>query len=201
MKRLLIAVVVLLAIAGATGCGAPASDRAARAAKAQADAKAAADKARQENEAARAAQRLLDLWTYTSAPVDKGRQVAAQIYSTNSVDTDGQGAKGVMLVFRDHPAWGRSSYLVLQGGDFNCAGGCSVAVKVDDAAAKRMAARRPPTDEAIAMFINDWKSLWRLTEDAKQLSIEFPVKAGGTRTATYDVAGLDRSRMPGWDGR
>lgn len=189
---------IFAAMAGTSGCGEPGPDRAARAAKAQAEAKAAADKAREENEAARAAQRLLDLWTYTSVPVDKGRQASAMIYSSNSVDTDGTGEKGVQLVFRDHPAWGRSSYLVLQGGDFNCYGGCTVAVKVDDAPAKRMAARRPPTDEAIAMFINDWRELWRLTDGAKRISIEFPVKAGGTRTAEYDVAGLNRSRMP-WD--
>ena len=61
-----------------------------------------------------------------------------------------------------------------------------------------MAARRPKTDEAIAMFINDAQVLWRLTAGATRISIEFPVKAGGTRTATFDVAGLDDSKMPGW---
>ena len=49
------------------------------------------------------------------------------------------------------------------------------------------------------MFVNDWRTLWRLTQGAKRIQIEFPVKAGGTRTASFDVAGLDRSKMPGWD--
>ena len=62
-----------------------------------------------------------------------------------------------------------------------------------------MAANRPKTDEAIAMFVDDNKSLWRMTRDAKRISIEFPVKAGGTRTAVFEVAGLDRSKLPGWD--
>ena len=88
---------------------------------------------------------------------------------------------------------------MLQAGDFNCYGSCTVTVTVDDATPKRMAARRPPTDEAIAMFINDARALWRLTAGAKRLSVEFPVKAGGTRTVSFDVAGLDRSKMPGWD--
>jgi len=132
-------------------------------------------------------------------PAGKGRQRSAVIRSTNDVDTGGDGPKSVRLVFRDHPAWGRSSYLVLQSGDFNCSGGCTVKVIVDESASKSMAARRPTTDEAIAMFINDFRSLWRLTSSAKRLSVEFPVKAGGTRTATFDVAGLDRSKMPGWD--
>jgi hypothetical protein len=61
-----------------------------------------------------------------------------------------------------------------------------------------MAARRPNTDEAIAMFINDAQALWRLTSGATRISIAFPVKAGGTRTARFDVAGLDERKMPGW---
>jgi hypothetical protein len=40
--------------------------------------------------------------------------------------------------------------------------------------------------------------LWRTTAGATRLAIEFPVKAGGTRTATFDVAGLDASKLPGW---
>jgi len=62
-----------------------------------------------------------------------------------------------------------------------------------------MAASRPKTDEAIAMFIEDEHALWRLTRDARQLSIEFPVKGGGTRTALFELGGLDRGQMPGWD--
>jgi len=72
---------------------------------------------------------------------------------------------------------------------------------VDDAAPKPMAGRRPKTDEAIAMFVNDWQTLWNLTRAAKRIQIEFPVKAGGTRTAAFDVGGLDRSKMPGWDAQ
>lgn len=144
--------------------------------------------------------RLRDLWTYSNdAPAGTGKQVAASIRSTNDVDTDGQAPKSVLLVFRDHSAWGRSSYLVLQSGDFNCSPTCTVSVSVDDAAPKSMAAHRPTTDAAIAMFIDDERALWRATSGAKRLSVEFPVKAGGTRSAMYDVAGLDRSKMPGWE--
>ena len=70
---------------------------------------------------------------------------------------------------------------MLQSGDFQCYPGCRVAVTIDDEAPKRMAAKRPKTDEAIAMFINDAPALWRLIDGAKRLSIEFPVRAGGVR--------------------
>lgn len=155
-------------------------------------------------EAEREQARTAALWTYNRVAVaGKGKaggtQLSASIYAKDDVDVDGSGAKPVQLIFRDHPAWGRSAYLVLQAGDFNCYGGCKLKARVDDAPAKTMAGSRPKTDEAIAMFIEDERRLWRMTKDAKRLSIEFPVKAGGTRTAVFEVGGLDRSQMPGWD--
>jgi len=196
LNRLLVPFIVLVTIAGLSGCSDPEAERAADAA---ADAaKAAEAKVREAAAAKREAERLADLWTYTSTPAGKGQQLSAYLYSVDGVDTDGQGAKRVQLVFRDHPSWGRSSYLVLQGGDFNCYSGCTVKVIVDAAEAKPMAGRRPKTDEAIAMFVNDEQTLWRMTAAAKRISVEFPVRAGGTRTASFEVAGLDRSKMPGW---
>ena len=48
------------------------------------------------------------------------------------------------------------------------------------------------------MFVNDTATLWRLTGDAARLRIEFPVRAGCTRSASFEVAGLDEAQMPGW---
>jgi hypothetical protein len=197
VRRLLFFSLLLTCLAGLAGCGDRAADEAADAAAAD-EARAKA-KALEDAAARREAERLRDLWTYHEVPAGKGRQLTASIYSTNDVDTDGQGARRVQLVFRDHPSWGRSSYLVLQGGDFACYGGCTVGVSVDEKPVVRMAARRPRTDEAIAMFIDDERALWRLIAGASRLAIEFPVKAGGARSTTFDVAGLDRARMPGWD--
>lgn len=147
---------------------------------------------------------LSGLWSYDSKPVKGGKQLSAAIYSSEPVDTDGSGAKTVRLIFRDHPSWGKSSYLVLQAGDFDCYGGCKVKVTADDNPPRSMAASRPKTDEAIAMFIEDERGLWRLVRKSKTVSIEFPVKAsakqaGGERTATFEVGGLDGKRLPGWD--
>ena len=157
------------------------------------------DDAKAKADAAREARRAAALWSYQTENVKGGQQLSAAIYSKDAVDTDGSGANPVRLIFRDHPTWGTSSYLVLQAGDFACYGGCRVKVKVDDTAQKSMSALRPDTDEAVAMFINDEQALWRMLKDAKQVSVEFPVKAGGTRTAVFEVAGLDRKKLPGWD--
>lgn len=140
--------------------------------------------------------RLAALWTYHDIAVEGGRQRSAAIRSVIDVDTGG-GPRSVQLVFRDHPAWGRSSYLVLQVGDFDCAPRCTVTVTADDGT-YRMAAHRPDTDEAIAMFIDDAARLWRATGDATRIGIEFAVRVGGNRVAAFDVAGLDESRLPDW---
>lgn len=150
-------------------------------------------------EAAREERRLQGLWNYAQVADGGGIQRSAMIYSRDPVDLDGSAAKPVQLVFRDHPEWKRSAYLVLQAGDFRCAGGCRVKVIADGGAAKSMDAWRPETDEAIAMFITNDKALWKLLRKTRQASIEFPVKGGGTRTAVFETGGLDGSQMPGWD--
>ncbi len=197
-RPILRACVFLSAIALLSACGQGGPSAAEKAAAAREAELAAEAKAREESRARIEAQRLAALWKYQQATVGGGAQVTAAILSTDNVDTDGQGARPVQLVFRNHASWGRSSYLVLQGGDLDCRPRCSVSVTVDDQAPAVMAARRPNTDEAIAMFINDAEALWRLTAGAARISIDFPVKAGGTRTARFDVAGLDESKMPGW---
>ncbi|HST45329.1 MAG TPA: hypothetical protein VLK29_08915 [Luteimonas sp.] len=150
-------------------------------------------------EAARATARLASLWTYTTQAVDGGSQLSAAIDARDRVDVDGSGPGPVQLIFRDHPSWGRSSYLVLKAGDFDCYGACRVRVSIDDGAPVPMAANRPDTDEAIAMFVDDERALWKKIDGAGTLAIEFPVKAGGTRTAVFEVGGLDRSRLPAWN--
>ena len=157
-----------------------------------ADTKTKAEEVREQN-------RLSSLWNYAQVTAGKGIQRSAMIYSKEPVDVDGAGPRTVQLVFRDHPEWKRSAYLVLQAGDFRCPGGCKVKLVADGAAAKSMAAWRPDTDEAIAMFITDHKALWKLVRKTRAVAIEFPVKGGGTRTAVFETGGLNAEHMPGWD--
>ncbi|MGJ4804940.1 hypothetical protein [Luteimonas sp. SDU82] len=168
----------------------------------------AAERVRPRHEEARAkgaaeneARRVAALWSYQSQAVDGGNQLSAAIYAREPLDVDGSGAKPVRLIFRDHPDWGRSSYLVLPGGDFAkaCYRSCSVTVTIDDQPPKKMSANRPKTDEAIAMFIDDEKTLWRLTRDAERMRIEFPTRDVGDKVAEFEVAGLDRAKLPKWD--
>lgn len=160
--------------------------------------KAGYEEVKAKGEAAREQRRLAALWNYAQVSAAGGTQRSAMINSKEPVDLDGSGARPVQLVFRDHPKWKRSAYLVLQASDFRCPGGCKVKV-IADGKPRSMDAWRPDTDEAIAMFITDYKSLWRLLRKTKVVSIEFPAKGGGTRTATFETGALDGKQMPGWD--
>lgn len=157
------------------------------------------DEVKEKADAAQEQLRTAALWSYNTEPVEGGEQLSASIYAKDDIDVDGSGAKPVRLIFRDHPSWGRSAYLVLQAGDFRCPGGCKVQVTVDDGAPHAMAATRPDTDEAIAMFIQDERALWRMVKDARVMSIAFPVRSSGTRTAVFEVAGLEAAKLPEWN--
>lgn len=156
------------------------------------------DGVKQKFDDTREAARTAALWSYGTQSVKGGLQRSSAIYAKDNVDVDGTGPTQVRLIFRDHPEWGRSSYLVLQNGDFNCYGGCRVQIKIDGKPAKSLPGSRPKTDEAIAMFIEDERALWKMTKGVKTLEVEFPVKGLGKRSAVFEVAGLDASRMPGW---
>lgn len=161
--------------------------------------KARLEEVKAKDEAEAQQRRLAALWSYGDEPVGKdGHQLSAAIYSQEPVDTDGSGAHPVRLIFRDHPSWGRSAYLVLEAGDFDCYKGCKLKV-VADGKSVTLPGSRPKTDEAIAMFVDDHKALWRLAKASKQLSIEFPTKAVGKRTAEFEVGGLDAGKLPKWN--
>ena len=149
-------------------------------------------------EAGQEQRRLAALWAYGDEPVKGGIQLSAAIYSQEPVDTDGSGVQPVRLIFRDHPDWGRSAYLVLEAGDFDCYSGCKLKV-VADGKTHVLPGSRPKTDEAIAMFIDDHKALWKLATSGKQLAIEFPTKAVGKRSAVFEVGAIDASKLPKWN--
>lgn len=169
--------------------------------QAAAEVKQTFDDTKAKAEVQRERDRLSSLWNYSETPVGKGVQRSSSIYSKDTVDVDGTGPRTVQLIFRDHPDWKRSSYLVLRTSDFAkaCYARCSVTVTADDGAPRKMSANRPKTDEATAMFIDDYKALWKLAGKSKKIEIEFPVAAGGTRKAVFETGGVLKERMPGWN--
>ena len=98
----------------------------------------ALDEIKAKAETAQQEKRLAALWSYGDEPVKGGSQLSAAIFSQEPVDTDGSGARPVRLIFRDHPEWGRSSYLVLEAGDFDQLGQLIGREALDETTRKRL---------------------------------------------------------------
>ena len=99
---------------------------------------------------------------------------------------------------RIHTSAATVAIIALEAGDFDCYSGCKLKVTIDGKT-HSLPGSRPKTDDAIAMFVVDWKALWKLAKSGKQLSIEFPTKAVGKRSAEFEVGGLDAAKLPKWN--
>src|SRR5690606_31818387 len=133
---------------------------------------------------------------YPRQAAGTGEQRSAVIWSKEEVDLGDGAPSRVQLVFRDHPEWGRSSYLVLQSGDFDCYRKCRVPVTLDDGAATRMSAYRPDTDEAAGRSVGGDGALGRRGRGAGTAACGFGVEGGGGCSARCGRGGLDTGRMP-----
>lgn len=139
----------------------------------------------------------MSAWTYESTPVDGGTRVTATLTSMMRVYLDGSGANFVRLVFRDDPIWGYDAHLALESGDFDCPTGCSVDIAVDSGPSRTINASRPESSTPI-LSIREPRELWYALRDAQLLTVDFPARGKGMQRASFDVSGLDRSRL-NWD--
>lgn len=135
-------------------------------------------------------------WDYASAPVEGGQRVSASVRSLLPLYIDGS-AQHVQLVFSDDPVWGHDAALRLSSGDFDCALGCRVQYAIDGANEADVTASRPQSDEP-TLSISGPRELWYAIRAGAVLTIDFPLSGAGTKRATFDVTGLDRSRLD-WD--
>jgi len=136
--------------------------------------------------------RVARLWTYTATPESGGTQYAAAIPSKNALG----GSATVRLVLRQHPKWGQSVYLLLDGARFDCRKGCAtLPVSFDDAPAQRMQATIPPTGEP-ALFIDDDKAFIGKLRKAQTVAITATLKDLGEKTMEFEVGGYDPTKLP-----
>jgi hypothetical protein len=140
---------------------------------------------------ARDKRRLEKLWTYNTELMEGGGDGVvrtAAIYAT----PDGGNAP-VRLVLREHPKWGRSLYLVLDSGEFDCPPGCEVPVKYDDAAPRPFKATKS-TENKQAMFIDDEKTIRDSLAKIRVITIVTSV-GGKSRSMSFEVGGFDRVKL------
>jgi hypothetical protein len=151
---------------------------------------------RKQAEAAREAQRLRDAWTYQSVAVDGGTQRTATIYSRTPPVGDDLPAitPDAQLVLRDHPAWGRSAYLLLAQKRFTCRAPCTMRIAFDGAAARTFAGRQADSGKGPALFIEDDAGFIAALDAAREVRIVLPEGSGAVPSLVFEVAGFDAVR-------
>jgi hypothetical protein len=145
---------------------------------------------------ARDKHRLTQLWTYNTELLEGGGDnnvvYSAAIYATKDPNFNGDETP-VRLVMRRHPKWGRSVYLVLDHGEFDCAPGCKVPVQFDDEPAKMMSSSKSDQNKQ-AMFIDDEETIRDALDKIRAITIKTSVD-GRPRTLTFEVGGFDRAQL------
>lgn len=140
--------------------------------------------------------RLAALWTYNTQLLDGSGDsnvvYSASIYATPDPNFNGDQVP-VRLVLRRHPKWGRSAYLVLDHGEFDCSPGCKVSVQFDDQPPMQMSSTK--TDEnKQAMFIDDEATIRDALDKIRAVTIKTSIN-GQPRTLSFDVGGFDRAQL------
>jgi len=139
--------------------------------------------------------RLAGLWSYkeseASGDATDGIFVSASIAADNKTDADV--AAPARLVLRRHQKWGRSAMLVLDHGQFDCAPGCSVSVKFDDAPARAFAASKTEQNKQ-ALAIEDEQSIRANLDKIRVVTIDTSVE-GKPRSMSFAVGGFDRAQF------
>ena len=142
---------------------------------------------------ARDKRRLAKLWSYNVELMEGGGDGVVRSASIYATPAAGDNGSPVRLVLRQHPKWGRSVYLVLDKGEFDCAPGCKVSVKFDDAPARPFAATKSDQNRQ-AMFIDDEKTIRDILDRIRVITVDTSVD-GKPRTLTFEVGGFDRGQL------
>ncbi|HEY2345375.1 MAG TPA: hypothetical protein VGH80_05750 [Xanthomonadaceae bacterium] len=141
--------------------------------------------------------RLSQLWTYNTELLegsgDNNVVHTASIYASKDPNDVAGNDSPVRLVLRRHPKWGRSAYLVLDHGEFDCPPGCKVPLQFDDQEPKMMASSKSDQNKQ-AMFIDDEQSVRDALDKIRAITIKTSVD-GRPRTLTFEVGGFDRAQL------
>ena len=140
---------------------------------------------------ARDKRRLEKLWSYNTELMEGGGDGVVHTGAIYATPDDGN--TPVRLVLRQHPKWGRSVYLVLDSGEFDCPPGCEVAVKFDDAPPRQFKATKS-TENKQAMFIDDERTIRESLDKIRVITVSASV-GGKPRNISFEVGGFDRVQL------
>lgn len=152
---------------------------------------------RAQAEARREERRLAGLWTYQKFAVDGGTQVSASIDSRIEWDPESDQPRPVpdaQLIFRRHPSWGDSAYLVLQQKALACGPPCRLEIRFDDGEPGSWAGKPADTGTGPALFIVDRDRFLAALDAAERVRIQLPRSEHLTPVFEFEVGGFDAAR-------
>lgn len=144
----------------------------------------------------REVRRLRGLWDYQAVAKGKGTQRTATIYSRTPLVEEGELSiqPDAQLVLRDHPEWGRSSYLLFAQSKFRCGPPCRMDISIDGGAAQSFAGKQADSGKGPALFIEDEARFIKLLTDAREVRIQLPKGSGSASSLSFEVSGFDAAR-------
>lgn len=145
---------------------------------------------------ARDRRRLSGLWSYNTELLEGGGDNvihSAAIYASKDPNDLNHDQTPVRLVLRRHPKWGRSLYLVLDHGQFDCPPGCKVPIQFDDQPAAMFASTKSDQNKQ-AMFIDDEEKIRDVLDKIRVITIKTSVD-GRPRNLSFDVGGFERAQL------
>lgn len=152
---------------------------------------------REQAEQAREQRRLSELWDYQTIAMGNGMQRSATLYSHTAAAEEGVVATtpDAQLVLRDHPSWGRSTYLLLALSRFDCGKPCAMQISFDGGEAQRYAGRQADSGSGPALFIEEDQRFIAAMSQAKKVRIKLPEGSARIPVLTFEVAGYTPSRF------
>ncbi|MEZ5464277.1 MAG: hypothetical protein R3F22_03415 [Lysobacteraceae bacterium] len=139
------------------------------------------------------ATRLKNLWVYHRLG-DEGD--SAFIYRFGDGDPD-RGGRGIRLVLRDKPDWGRDVFLLTARGRFDCAPDCKVDLILDDKPPIRIDAFASEPDQNPALFFKDTDAFLTILRAARRIDVAAPMQDDAGNRAQFEVGGYDEAKWLG----
>jgi hypothetical protein len=97
-------------------------------------------------------------------------------------------------VLRDHPAWGRSAYLLFAQSRFHCGSPCAMQISFDDGPATRFSGKQADSGKGPALFIEDEVAFQQKLSNAKLVTIRLPEGSGSLKSLGFEVGGFRAER-------
>ena len=151
---------------------------------------------RKQADALRGMQKLRDAWTYQAVAAEGGTQRTATLYSRTPPVEEGMPAitPDAQLVLRDHPAWGRSAYLLLAQKRFSCGSPCVMQIAFNGDPAREFAGRQADSGKGPALFIEDDADFMAALQRSREVKITLPRGSGAVPSLVFEVAGFAPAR-------